>query len=85
MGLRGENLYPPNTMPFAMQAVDELLEESTDFLNAYMNFTVPFLPGFKDRKNLTKRFLKDTFPKLLRKLETLHKKRGVHSLYLVTE
>ena len=86
-GLKNEVLYPPNAMPEAMHAVDDILEKSTDFLHSYAPFVVPIMPGYQDRANRWNEFLADggTLPKLLETLEACKKRRGFHSPYLVTE
>lgn len=86
-GMKGEQLYPPNSCPEAMHAVDELLELGTDFLGKYGSFTVDFMPGYANREQEWKDFLATGgfLEKICTKLEESHNKRGFHSPYLVTE
>ena len=67
-----------------MQAVDEILEMSTDFLAAYSAFTVPISPQYSDRENLWPQFLEGTFTKLLQNLGD-RKRKNLAYRYLVTE
>jgi glutathione S-transferase len=69
-----------------MQAVDEVLELATDMLSSYGPITLPFLPGFKDRKEVGQpKWLEEKLPMFLERLCALKKKRCYKSCYLVTE
>lgn len=86
VGLCGETLYPPNSMPQAMQAVDEILELSADFKSSYGPFTLPFLPGYKTRLEQGQpEWLNEKFPKFAQRMCDIKKARGHHSCYLATE
>jgi len=48
--MMGETLYPPNSCPEAMQAVDAMLELSDDLMNAYTPFYAPIMPKYAERE-----------------------------------
>jgi len=64
-GMKGEMLYPCNSCPELMHAIDETLEQSTDFLNAYIGLVFPGAPSYKDRAANIPIFLSEKLPKHL--------------------
>ena len=85
-GLKNECLYPSCHQPEAMQAVDDILELSNDFLNSYGPFMLPFAPGYKTRKEEGQpKWLEEKLPKFCEMLCAKHKVRNYQCGYLVTE
>ena len=85
-GMKGECLYPPNSCPEAMHAVDEMLELSTDFLGQHTGIMVPVLAAYKDKDTVgIPKFLDEQLPKMCETLTDRKNKRGFHCPYLVTE
>jgi len=76
-GLKGECLYPPNSQPEAMHAVDDILEYAEGMMNAVGGMIIPFMDSYKDRENGWETFLTEKFPKILGDLEEKKKKRGL--------
>jgi len=54
----------------------------SEFLGSYVGFVVPLFPTYKDRATLSVKWLDETLPKYLQKLQDLKKKS---SAYLVSD
>jgi len=64
-GLNGECLYPGNSCPELMHAIDETLEQSSDFLHTYVGLVAPFLSAYKNRDTDLPIWCSETLPKNL--------------------
>jgi len=84
-GLKGETLYPPNSCPEAMHAVDDILELQSDFIGMYGNIVATFMDAYADRDKNMPIFLEEKFPKFCQAVCDKKKARGYHCPYLVTE
>ena len=68
-GRNGEVLYPGAEDPDLTFEIDDVMESAEEFIGTYVNFLIPFLPGYKDKDEHFTQFIIKHFPAFLKKLE----------------
>mgnify|MGYP002634836035 CR=1 FL=1 len=68
-GPNGENLYPIHEDPMLAYKIDMVISNLEPLQKEWVNFTIPFVPGYKDKDEHFIKFICKTYPEYLSKME----------------